>query len=124
MRKPRIMIIGLDAATWDLVDPWAAKGYLPNLSKLVDEGVSGRLQSAIPPLTPPAWTSFMTGKNPGKHGIFHFLEAQPDSYALRYSNAGSRRSVSVWQLLSDAGFSVGVVNVPFTYPPEKCTAFQ
>ncbi|PYL64247.1 MAG: phosphodiesterase, partial [Verrucomicrobia bacterium] len=82
MRKPKIMIIGLDAATWDLVGPWAAKGYLPNLSKLVDEGVSGKLQSAIPPLTPPAWTSFMTGQNPGKHGIFHFLEKQPGAYAM------------------------------------------
>ena len=124
MRKPKIMIIGLDAATWDLVGPWAAKGYLPNLSKLVDEGVSGKLQSAIPPLTPPAWTSFMTGQNPGKHGIFHFLEKQPGAYAMRYSNAGSRRAPTLWRMLSDAGHAVGVINVPFTYPPEPVNGFQ
>lgn len=124
MNQPKIFIIGLDAATWDLIDPWMQQGLLPNLAKLVGSGTSGRLQSAIPPLTPPAWTSFMTGKNPGKHGIFHFLESQPGSYALRYSNAGSRRSASLWRLLSDSGFTVGSVNLPFTFPPEKCAAFQ
>ena len=66
----------------------------------------------------------MTGMNPGKHGIFHFLEPQPGSYAMRYSNAGSRRSRTIWQILSEAGVRVGSVNVPFTFPPEKCTAFQ
>jgi len=124
MSAPKIMIIGLDAATWDLVDPWAAEGCLPNLSNLVDEGVSGKLQSAIPPLTPPAWTSFMTGQNPGKHGIFHFLEKQPGAYAMRYSNAGSRRAPTLWRMLSDAGHTVGVINVPFTYPPESVNGFQ
>ncbi|MBV9732507.1 MAG: alkaline phosphatase family protein, partial [Verrucomicrobia bacterium] len=68
MKVPKILIIGLDSATWDLLGPWSAGGLLPNLSRLVSSGVSGGLESAIPPLTPPAWTSFMTGKNPGKHG--------------------------------------------------------
>ena len=66
----------------------------------------------------------MTGKNPGKHGIFHFLEAQPGSYEMKYCNAGSRRSPTIWQLLSNAGRSVGTINVPFTYPPEKIQGFQ
>src|SRR5881394_3557688 len=123
-KSPKVVIIGLDAATWTLIHPWIAEGGMPNLTNLVKAGVSGPLQSVLPPITPPAWTSFMTGKNPGKHGIFHFLEPQPGSYAMRYSNAGSRRSASVWKLLSDAGFSVGSVNVPFTFPPEKCAAFQ
>jgi predicted AlkP superfamily phosphohydrolase/phosphomutase len=124
MKKPKIVIIGLDAATWDLIRPWAAEGLLPNLSKLTESGVSGDLQSAIPPLTPPAWTSFMTGNNPGKHGIFYFLEPQPGSYKMRYANAGSRRSRTFFGLLSDAGFTVGSMNIPFTYPPEPLTGFQ
>jgi predicted AlkP superfamily phosphohydrolase/phosphomutase len=66
----------------------------------------------------------MTGKNPGKHGIFHFLEPQPGSYAMRYSNAGSRRTTTAWQLLSAAGYRVGTINVPFTYPPEQFQGFQ
>jgi predicted AlkP superfamily phosphohydrolase/phosphomutase len=124
MKKPKIVIIGLDAATWVLIRPWAAEGLLPSLSKLIEGGVSGDLQSAIPPLTPPAWTSFMTGSNPGKHGIFYFLEPQPGSYTMRYANAGSRRSRTFFGLLSDAGFTVGSMNVPFTYPPEPLTGFQ
>jgi predicted AlkP superfamily phosphohydrolase/phosphomutase len=101
-----------------------AEGRLPNLSKLANNGVSGRLESAIPPVTPPAWTSFMTGKNPGKHGIFYFFQSQPGSYAMRYANAGSRRSKTFFRLLSDAGVSVGSVNIPFTYPPEHLNGFQ
>jgi predicted AlkP superfamily phosphohydrolase/phosphomutase len=124
MEHPKVVIIGLDSATWDLIQPWAAKGLLPNLSKLIENGVSGDLQSVIPPLTPPAWTSFMTGKNPGKHGVFYFLEPQPGSYAMRYANAGSRRSRTFFGLLSDAGFTVGSMNVPFTYPPEPLNGFQ
>jgi predicted AlkP superfamily phosphohydrolase/phosphomutase len=124
MREPKIVIIGLDSATWDLMGPWADQGLLPNLSALRDTGISGELESAIPPLTPPAWTSFMTGKNPGKHGIFYFLEPQPGSYAMRYANAGSRRSKTVFGLLSEAGLTVTSVNVPFTYPPEQLSGCQ
>lgn len=124
MVKQKIFVLGLDSATWDLLWPWIEQGKLPNLAKLVEQGTSSPLESAIPPLTPPAWTSFMTGKNPGKHGIFHFLEPQPGSYAMRYANAGSRRSTTIWQLLSSGGRSVGTVNVPFTYPPEQIQGFQ
>src|ERR1051325_356488 len=95
-RQPKIILFGLDSATWDLVRPWCSQGLLPNLSRLVQNGVSGNLESVLPPITPPAWTSFSTGKNPGKHGIFYFLEPQPDSYAMRYSNAGSRRARTIW----------------------------
>ncbi len=97
---------------------------MPNLAKLMKAGVSGTLESVLPPITPPAWTSFMTGKNPGKHGIFHFVETEHGGYAMNYANATSRRSPTVWKLLNDAGYSVGTMNVPFTYPPEPLHGFQ
>src|ERR1051325_9352411 len=125
MKKvPKVVVIGLDAATWTLINPWMAEGSMPNLAKLMQAGVSGSLQSVLPPITPPAWTSFMTGKNPGKHGIFNFIETEPGGYAMKYSNATSRRSPTIWKLLNDAGFSVGTMNIPFTYPPEKLNGFQ
>jgi predicted AlkP superfamily phosphohydrolase/phosphomutase len=125
MRKdPKVVIIGLDAATWTLIRPWMAEGGMPNLAKLMREGVSGDLRSILPPITPPAWTSFMTGKNPGKHGVFHFIETAAESYAMNYANGGSRRSPTVWKILNDAGFSVGTMNIPFTYPPEALDGFQ
>ena len=123
-KDPKVIIIGLDAATWTLIRPWMAEGGMPNLAKLMNVGVSGTLQSVLPPITPPAWTSFMTGKNPGKHGVFHFIETAPDRYAMNYANGGSRRSPTVWRILNAAGLSVGTMNIPFTYPPEALDGFQ
>ena len=123
-KAPQAVIVGLDAATWTLLRPWVAEGGMPTLAKLMKAGVSGDLQSILPPITPPAWTSFMTGKNPGKHGIFNFVEAEQGGYSMNYINASSRRSPTVWKLLNDAGFSVGTMNIPFTYPPEKLNGFQ
>src|SRR5207244_2420283 len=97
---------------------------MPNRAKLMKAGVSGPLQSILPPIPPPASTSFMTGKNPGKHGIFHFVETEHGGYAMNYANATSRRSPTVWKLLNDAGYSVGTMNIPFTYPPEPLNGFQ
>jgi predicted AlkP superfamily phosphohydrolase/phosphomutase len=125
MKKvPKVVVIGLDAATWTLIRPWMAEGKMPNLAKLMKAGVSGPLESILPPITPPAWTSFMTGKNPGKHGIFNFVETEHGGYAMNYANATSRRSPTVWKLLNDAGYSVGTMNIPFTYPPEPLNGFQ
>ncbi len=123
-KQPKLVVIGLDAATWTLIRPWMAEGSLPNLSKLMKDGVSGALESILPPITPPAWTSFMTGKNPGKHGIFHFVETEHGGYAMNYANATSRRAPTVWKLLNNAGYTVGTMNIPFTYPPEKLNGFQ
>jgi predicted AlkP superfamily phosphohydrolase/phosphomutase len=123
-KRPKVAIIGLDAATWTLIRPWIAEGGMPNLAKLAKAGVSGPLQSVLPPITPPAWTSFMTGKNPGKHGVFHFVETERRGYTMNYANGGSRRSPTLWKLLNAAGFSVGTMNIPFTYPPEALDGFQ
>src|SRR5437899_5513091 len=123
-KDPKVVIIGLDAATWTLIRPWMAEGSMPNWAKLIKAGVSGTLESILPPITPPAWTSFMTGKNPGKHGIFHFVETEHGGYAMNYANATSRRSPTVWKLLNNAGYSVGTMNIPFTYPPEPLDGFQ
>jgi predicted AlkP superfamily phosphohydrolase/phosphomutase len=125
MKKvPKVVLIGLDAATWTVIRPLMEEGKMPNLAKLMKAGVSGRLESILPPITPPAWTSFMTGKNPGKHGIFHFVETEHGGYAMNYANATSRRSPTVWKLLNNAGYSVGTMNIPFTYPPEPLNGFQ
>jgi len=123
-KSPKVVVIGLDAATWTLIRPWIDEGGMPNLANLMRAGVSGSLQSVLPPITPPAWTSFMTGKNPGKHGVFHFVETEPEGYEMNYANGASRRSPTIWKLLNTAGFSVGTMNIPFTYPPETLNGFQ
>lgn len=115
----KILTIGLDGATFNLIKPWVAAGLLPNFSRILQEGCTGTLTSTIHPLSPPAWTSFMTGKNPGKHGIYDFIVHKPKSYEIIYTNGGLRRGKTLWKLLSEAGRRVIVINVPMTYPPEE-----
>jgi len=123
-RKDKVMVIGLDGATLDLIKPWVNEGKLPGFKRMMEEGVHGRLQSVIRPGSPQAWSSFITGKNPGKHRVFYFIERRPNSYDIKFVNAKSRRGDSLWKLLSNAGKKVGVINVPITYPPEKVNGFM
>jgi len=113
----RLLVLGLDGATMDLLRPWVEQGRLPNLSSLMSEGTAVPLRSTIPPITPPAWTSLFTGRNPGKHRVFDFAEPAPDSYSLQYLNGGQVQGPTLWGLLGRAGRRVTVVNVPMTYPP-------
>ena len=123
-KGPKVLIIGVDGATFDLIKPWVEEGKLPTFKNLLDEGVHGDLISTIPPVTAPAWTSLMTGKNPGKHGLYHFIEPQPGSYEMRYTNARSRLAKTVWEIMCAHGLKVGVINVPMTYPPEPVNGFM
>lgn len=115
----RIFMVGWDGATFDLIRPWVAQGKLPTISRLMKEGVHGELESTMPPWTFPAWTSFMTGMNPGKHGIFDFFRPREGSYDLEFVNGGHRRAATFWKLLSDAGRKVVSISLPCTFPPEK-----
>jgi predicted AlkP superfamily phosphohydrolase/phosphomutase len=113
-----VFMIGWDGATFDLIRPWVAQGKLPTFARLMAAGAHGPLRSTLPPMTFPAWSSFMTGTNPGKHGIYDFTRPQPGRYELEFVNGGQRRAPSFWQLLSQAGRRVVSISLPCTYPPE------
>jgi predicted AlkP superfamily phosphohydrolase/phosphomutase len=116
----RALVIGIDGATLDIISPMLERGELPNIEGLIKRGVFGKLRSVFPPVTFPAWTSFRTGKNPAKHGVFEFLRGIPyTSEEVHGISVGDIREKSLWRLLSDHGYQVGVVNVPATYPPES-----
>jgi len=115
----KVFIVSLDGATFDVLQPLARQGYLPTLEKMMACGVTANLESVIPPVTAPAWTSFMTGKNPAKHGIFDFTRFDPEDRATKLNNADHIRSKTLWQILSEKGRRVIVVNLPYTYPPSK-----
>ena len=85
----------------------------------MNEGLAADLESVIPPVTAPAWTSFMTGKTPGKHGIFDFTRFDPSDRSTKLNNAENIRSKTLWQILSEKGKRVIVLNMPYTYPPPK-----
>jgi predicted AlkP superfamily phosphohydrolase/phosphomutase len=115
----KVLVICLDGATWNLLQPWIEAGRLPTFNQFLDEGVSGDLTSVIPPITAPAWASFMTGKNPGKHGIYHFINRGPQAGHQAFVSSASRTGNVLWELLGEAGKRVTVLNVPTTYPPQK-----
>lgn len=118
------MIIGLDGVPLGLVRPWARDGFLPTLGKLMDTGVVGNLRSTVPPTSGPSWSSFVTGMNPGKTGIYDFLYRQEGTYSFPPVNASLRGGKTIWRYLSDAGYQVGVLNIPMSYPVEQLNGFM
>lgn len=116
--RHRVLVIGLDGATLDLVEPWARAGKLPALAGLMQRGAWARLRSVLPVLSPSAWASFLTGVNPGRHGIYDFIRRAPDGYGLRLTHLGHNRAQTVWRILNAQGRKTIVLNVPTTYPPE------
>jgi predicted AlkP superfamily phosphohydrolase/phosphomutase len=121
----RVLIIGLDGATWTNLKPLAERGDMPVLQRLMREGAWGTLDSTIPALTPPAWTSLVTGTNPGKHGIYHFRHTPAgDYYQRRLNNARDIRSQTLWQRLGAHGKKVGVINVPLSHPVYPVNGFM
>jgi predicted AlkP superfamily phosphohydrolase/phosphomutase len=109
-----VIAIGIDGASWQVLNLMMKAGAMPNFARVVDTGVSGNLTSTIPPISAPAWTSFMTGKNPGKHGIFLWAEALNQQFVP--VNARKIDGKTLWQLLGEGGKRVGVFNMPMTYP--------
>jgi predicted AlkP superfamily phosphohydrolase/phosphomutase len=120
-QSSRVLIIGLDGATWDVLDPWIRDGSLPNLARLREEGSWSNLYSTLPPITAPAWGTFMTGKRPGKHGVFHFIplftKDQDAEGKPEIVDARSLKSSTLWDILGHHGREVILVNIPMTYPP-------
>ncbi len=116
--KNKLLILGFDGTSPDLLENWVKEGKLPTIKRLMDEGVYGTLRSVPTMSSTPAWTSFSTGKNPGKHGIFGFTERNFDSYGFGYVNGAHRRAKAFWEML--CGKRTGcIVNVPMTYPVQE-----
>jgi predicted AlkP superfamily phosphohydrolase/phosphomutase len=109
--RRRVLVLGLDGGTFDLLDPWMKAGELPFLKSLSARGVRAPLTSVFPPKTIPAWYSFATGQDPGSLGIFGFTE--PDGGPGRSRIVQTYRPVeALWDHLSRAGATVGVLNFP------------
>ncbi|WP_157726973.1 alkaline phosphatase family protein [Thermococcus thioreducens] len=110
-------MIGFDGADWKTIWNWANSGKLPNFKRLIDLGAFGPLESTIPPVTPPAWTSMVTGKNPGNHGIYSFariIKTENGWKKLIYTSR-NKKSKELWDYID----RTLVINVPFTYPPRR-----
>src|SRR3989304_4994575 len=128
----KVVLIGLDGGTYRVLNPLMEEGRLPNIARLIKGGAHGTLLSTIPPVTAPAWTSFLTGKNPGKHGIFNFLRKVANNYTTTFfnwkeselNNALDIKARMLWEIAGVSGKLVGMVNVPMTYPPLPINGFM
>ncbi len=121
--RKKTLLVGLDAACWEYLNPLLAAGELPTIQRLMENGAWGTLRSTMPALTPAAWSSIITGKNPGKHGVFDMTRRRADSYETMPVNARLRLGTPFWKRLNEQGIRVGLVNIPFTYPPDTIDGF-
>jgi predicted AlkP superfamily phosphohydrolase/phosphomutase len=113
------LVLALDGASLEVIEPLARQGRLPHLSTLRAEGAAAPLPSTVPPMTFPAWSSFMTGLEPGGHGIFDFTQKLPGAYRVRFVHAGDRAGTSLFARVCRAGGRVLVLGMPATHPPER-----
>jgi tetratricopeptide (TPR) repeat protein len=114
----RLLLIGWDAADWDVITPLMEAGRMPHLARMVKEGVSGNLASLRPCLTPLLWTTIVTGHTADRHGILGFAEPLPDKSGIVASRSTTRRVPALWNMLGARGRRCCVVTWPVSNPPE------
>ncbi len=114
---PRLFIFGWDAADWAVIEAGWREGRIEHLRAIADRGQSGTAMSTIPPITPPAFTSFLTGTDPGEHGIFGFV-TRGQGYEYLPVPGGARRVPTLIRRLDRAGYRTALVTFPYTYPAE------
>lgn len=118
MMRRKLILIGIDGCTFNILNPLIKDGYLPTFAEILEEGCHSTLISTLPFNTLPAWTSIFTGVNPGKHGITDFVIRENEQ--LKVVNVQRHRMVnSLWNILSRYNIKQIIVNEPITYPPER-----
>jgi hypothetical protein len=103
----RVLVFGMDGATWDVIEPMMAAGELPNLKALSENGVRGVLESRNPALSPVVWSTIFTGRPHEEHGVLNWKTSQ----------SRHRKVKTIWEMASERGLVTNIFNVPSTYPP-------
>ncbi len=120
----KLIALGLDGAGFNLLQPWLDQGLLPNLAALQKRGVSCPLQVCLPPVTSPNWKCFSTGKNPGKLGVFWWENIDIEKQKITVPSSSDFAGQEIWDILGQAGYKVGVLNMPTCYPPREVNGFM
>ena len=118
MTKPRVLLIGWDAADWKVIRPLLDAGHMPNLARLLAGGLHGNITTLYPVLSPMLWTSIATGKRAYKHGLHGFSEPMPDGSGVRPITVLSRKTKAVWNILNQTGHRSIVVGWWPSHPAE------
>ena len=120
----KTLVIGLDGASFNLIDPWINQGELPNLKEIKQNGVWGDMKSCLPPVTSPNWKCYSTGKNPGKIGIFWWENIDPKNKKFYFPRHRIYKNKELWDYIGEKEKKVGILNMPTTYPPKKVNGFM
>ena len=118
-KKKRVMVIGIDGTPFTFLKKHIEAGDFPVLAKLASQGAFAQMDSVQPCISSVAWSTYMTGKNPGKHGIFGFVDRTLNPFNIFIPNSRQMTSETLWEILSRNGKKVIVINVPVTYPPRQ-----
>jgi predicted AlkP superfamily phosphohydrolase/phosphomutase len=120
----KVLLIGLDGATFSVLDPMVARGVMPFLGRFLAGGARANLRTIVPPLTPPAWTSLMTGRSPGHHGVFDFFRMDfPESRHIRFSSSRDISVPTIWDAATAGGMRVTALNYCLTFPAPKVVGY-
>lgn len=122
MPSPKTVVLGLDGAHFELIQPWLNDGKLPNIQSAIESGVSSDLESVLPPVTSPNWKAYATGKNPGKLGIFWWENIDIEERRVHYPSDRKNAHQEFWEIIGQKG-GAGVIGVPTTYPPKSVNGF-
>ncbi len=114
----KVLLVGWDAADWQIIDPLIVAGKMPTLARLIKAGVRGNLSTIRPILSPMLWNSIATGKRADKHGILGFIEPKPDGTGIQPTSSTTRKCKGFWNILTQRGMSVNVVNWYASHPAE------
>ncbi len=118
MKKNKVLLIGWDAADWDIIWPLIGQGKMPALKRLIENGVYGNMSTMNPPYSPMLWTTVATGKTPDKHGVLGFIEVTPDAKSVRPVTTTSRKTRALWNIFHNKGLKSNLVGWWPSFPAE------
>jgi predicted AlkP superfamily phosphohydrolase/phosphomutase len=114
--KLRTLVIGLDGVPHSLLQRLARDGVMPEVASILGQGRFADMTVTLPEISSVSWSTFMTGTNPGEHGIFGFTDLEPTSYEIRFPNFADLKVPTLWDRLGERGMKSVVINQPATYP--------
>lgn len=119
VKQNRVIVLGIDGVPYSLLARFIDSGIMPNLAKVTAGGTLSPMTASIPEVSSTSWSTFMTGVNPGRHGIYGFTEVQKNTYKWKFPNADDLKSATLWDIAGKNGRRSVVLNVPSTYPARE-----
>jgi predicted AlkP superfamily phosphohydrolase/phosphomutase len=118
-KRNRAVVFGLDGVPYTMLQDMLQKNLIPNMARIFNKGYFGRMEVCIPEISSVSWSSFMTGKQSGEHGIFGFIDLEKNTYQLTFPNHAQLKSPAIWEDLAKEGKQSVVINMPSTYPAKE-----